>query len=137
MSGIILRPNQDQSRREEIGIVGLIELGKVNPPHAVARYDRVFEEFRVVATKHNMNWPGTEQDTLFAVEGYGWHQSSYQVIYMWGFFNETDCYDFLTGQGKKQYPVWDRFGVPGMSEPRERLHFPDSWIRRYAGEADC
>lgn len=133
---MIITRQKDETRREELGIVEIIDIGECIPPYAVSRYGRVFNQFRVAASRHNRNWPGTDSPLTFFVEGYGWKDSMYGAIYLWGFFSEQECYDFLTGHGIKEYHAWTTDGRP-ESELRQRLGFPDAWVRRYVSEADC
>lgn len=135
------RRKQTTKRGDNLGIVGVIEIGEAIPPKPIEYIDRGItyrlDKFGVVATPHNRNWPGTDSPITFAVEGYGFKDNFYGVLYMWGFFDEQSCYDFLNGIGPKQYPVYDRFGTPGMCEPRKRLGIPDTYIRRYKESANC
>ena len=138
---------QDDSRRDELGIVEVIEIGDAIPPKplfidatgkpTMEGAGTLIDRFGVIATRHNRNWPGTDSPVTFAVEGYGWKDRFYGVVFMWGFFDEQSCYDFLNGQGQRQYPVWDQYGTPGMSEPRTLLGIRDAYIRRYKDEAAC
>lgn len=144
-----MRIRQDDSRDERLHVVELIELGSAQPPrpiliwhsgkigsYLVKDYYRC-DQFRIVATRYNKPWPGSDSPWTFGVEGYGEKDGFYGVLMMWGFFNEIDCYDFLNGRGKQQYPVWDQYGNPGTSEPRDRLEIMDAYIRKYRNEAEA
>jgi hypothetical protein len=121
---------QDTSRREEMGIVELWQLGEAYLVLPVMRHGRMYHKFMVLATKYNRVWPGHNSDVLFVVEGHGQSENFFGPLALWGFYTEQECYDFLTGYGPKEYHSHDLQGNP-ISEVRERLNIPDAFITRY------
>jgi hypothetical protein len=135
---------QDTSRRAEIGVVEVISIGEAIPLIPVSDYHMnqgVFEPYRtiyhynVVAIRHNMNWPGTDSPITFAVEGVGQQGPFYGVIQMWGFFQEEECYQFLTDVGERKYQAWDRNGNVEY-DTRKGRGLSDAMVRRFSEKID-
>ncbi len=92
-------------------------------------------QYLVVATPLDRPWPGTDRTVTFAVQRLALSPGGrYESVESWGFFEERDCYRFLTGKNEKFYPVWDLLGNAGMSEARRGRGLPDAAIDRMPEE---
>jgi len=81
--------------------------------------------YLVVATRLDRPWPGTDRDVTFAVQKL--HQNPagvWESHTSWGFFEERECWEFLTGRDSIRFQVWDLNGVPSI-EWRQCLGVPE------------
>lgn len=83
----------------------------------------------IVATTHDIEWPGTGSKTTYAVEISG-NQQINPVSY--GFFDEGEAFRFCSSR----YCVRTQILPDGSSyeEPLEGLHLADWRIRKYAAD---
>lgn len=92
-------------------------------------------QYLVVATQLDRPWPGTDRTVTFAVQRL--HLSAggrYESVESWGFFEEQDCYKFLTEKKQRRFTVWDLHGKEGPSEWRRGRGLPDAAIDRLPEE---
>ena len=104
-----------------IFVVERIALGDAIGPDGI--------HYGVIATKHNKVWPGTKSEVTFAVERYQMVNGVERPVETWGFFQEEDCYLFLTSRGRIKIDVWDRDGVK-ESVLRDGLKVPSGMVSR-------
>lgn len=101
----------------DIEIVENIELARAIVPTG--------EQYTVTASRHNVDWPGTDSAITFAVTRYAPHMGAMTAVEAVGFFSEKDAMSFLTGKREKEYIVYERngeentvvrkgWGVPGV-----------------------
>ena len=88
-------------------------------------------QYLVVATQLDRPWPGTDRTVTFAVQRLALSPGGrYESVESWGFFEETDCYLFLTGKKSHRYVVWNLRGDTELTEPRRGRGLPDAAIDR-------
>lgn len=82
--------------------------------------------YRVVATRHDKDWPGTDSPVTFAVERQN-HKG--QQDYSVGFFSELECWQYLTRMGwiEVEYPDSDGRMI---RDRRKCLGIPDAYVRK-------
>ena len=92
-------------------------------------------QYLIVATPLDRPWPGTDRTVTFAVQRLALSPGGrYESVESWGFFEETDCYLFLTGKKSHRYVVWNLRGDTELTEPRRGLALPDAAIDRMPEE---
>lgn len=92
-------------------------------------------QYLVVATPLDRPWPGTDRTVTFAVQRLALSPGGrYESVESWGFFEENDCYGFLTGKKEKRYKVWNLLGIEEWSEERRGPMLSDAAIDRMPEE---
>lgn len=92
-------------------------------------------QYLVVATQLDRPWPGTDRTVTFAVQRLALSPGGrYESVESWGYFEEQDCYGFLTGKKGKRYKVWNLLGEEEWTEVRRGRGLPDAAIDRMPEE---
>lgn len=85
--------------------------------------------WRVIACRHDTDWPGTENPTTFSCERFARGQWREAV----GFFTESDCWQYLAGRTDQTYEITDQYGRDERIVRKGR-GIPDAFIRREVAE---
>lgn len=110
----------DESNRRDVPVVIVrTDLGGAIDPFTGYRY-------RVVATKHDRDWPGTKSVFTFSVERTNHQGRQDQAV---GFFSELECWQYLTGSGQMAVEYPDLDGRP-VRDVRRCLGIPDAYVRK-------
>lgn len=102
----------------DLNVVDRVELGTA--------YNVEGGYWRVMATGHNREWPGSGDRMSFACE----RVENGTVVEAVGFFSEEDCWNFLTGYGPKEYEVYETDGSTSKVV-RDGRRIPDGLVKRY------